>query len=392
MSPATSLSMELSGDTEIGTVAMLVSVEIGADSTTLSYRGCHLRDPAKTLEDYGVRSGEILYAGDPPADPDRPRIVELLRTLRTDPYQMSILKQNNPPLAEAAEANDLDAVAELVLSGDTMRREREFHRAKQAAILEQDPFNVEAQRALEEAIRDENVEQLRQSALEHMPESFAEGSIVMLYIDVVVNGQRLKAFVDSGAQMTIMSAACAERTGIMRLVDRRFQGMAVGVGSQKIIGRVHMYELQIGDDHLPTSFSILENQPMDMLLGLDMLKRHRCIIDLQENCLRIGTTGSSTRFLPESEIPAKERLGGPPPGAAGPAEAGGAGAAMDAGGAAAAPPSYPDDLVQRLTKLPSTMGIAGEFSRAQVIEALTVSDGNADRAASYLLEQAAGLT
>ena len=34
-------------------------------------------------------------------------------------------------------------------------------------------------------------------------------------------------------------------------------------------------QLQIGEDFLPTSFSILEEQPMDMLLGLDMLKRHQ---------------------------------------------------------------------------------------------------------------------
>lgn len=34
-------------------------------------------------------------------------------------------------------------------------------------------------------------------------------------------------------------------------------------------------QVQIEGDFLPCSFSILEEQPMDMLLGLDMLKRHQ---------------------------------------------------------------------------------------------------------------------
>lgn len=36
-----------------------------------------------------------------------------------------------------------------------------------------------------------------------------------------------------------------------------------------------MVQLQIEKDFLTTSFSVLEEQPMDMLLGLDMLKRHQ---------------------------------------------------------------------------------------------------------------------
>lgn len=36
-----------------------------------------------------------------------------------------------------------------------------------------------------------------------------------------------------------------------------------------------MVQIQIEKDFLITSFSVLEDQPMDMLLGLDMLKRHQ---------------------------------------------------------------------------------------------------------------------
>lgn len=91
----------------------------------------------------------------------------------------------------------------------------------------------------------------------------------------------------------------------MRLVDTRWAGIAHGVGTQRIIGRIHTVQIQIGNDHLTTSFTVLAEQSMDMLLGLDMLKRHQCSIDLKKNVLTIGTTGAEAAFLAEGEFKKK---------------------------------------------------------------------------------------
>ena len=69
-----------------------------------------------------------------------------------------------------------------------------------------------------------------------------------------------------------------------------------------------MAQIQIEKDYLTSSFSILEEQPMDMLLGLDMLKKHQCTIDLKRNVLVIGTTGTETPFLAEADLPPCARL------------------------------------------------------------------------------------
>ncbi|CAG7831243.1 unnamed protein product [Allacma fusca] len=223
--------------------------------------------------------------------------------LLNDPEQLAMLEQNNPPLATALKSGDFETFSKQIRQLQQVRHERETQRLR---LLSADPFDLEAQRLIAEEIRQKNIDANMEAAMEFNPESF--GTVVMLYINCKVNGHPVKAFIDSGAQTTIMSTECAERCAIMRLVDTRFSGIAKGVGTQKIIGRIHMVQIQIGNDFLTSSFSILEDQKMDMLLGLDMLKRHQCVIDLNRNILVIGTTKTETPFLPESELPELARL------------------------------------------------------------------------------------
>lgn len=50
--------------------------------------------------------------------------------------------------------------------------------------------------------------------------------------------------------------------------------MAMGVGTAKILGRIHAAELEISGHKIACSFTVLEDNKVDFLFGLDNLKRH----------------------------------------------------------------------------------------------------------------------
>lgn len=232
------------------------------------------------------------------------------------------------------------------------------------------------------------------------------GRVHLLYIEVEVNGYKMKALVDSGAQATIMSPRCAEACGIMRLVDKRFAGVARGVGTATIIGRVHAAQIKIGTLFLPCSFTVMEGKTVDLLLGLDMLKRYQACIDLAKDKLIIQ--GVELPFLGEADVPKEteealeeepkvqgpggttigQRSGvvSPPsgPASAGPSGSAPAAAASRPAAPAAVPPpqpprpQFPDADIEQLMALGAT--------RERAIRALHQTGGNVEYAAALIFE------
>ncbi|KEG10219.1 DNA-damage inducible protein DDI1-like protein [Trypanosoma grayi] len=196
----------------------------------------------------------------------------------------------------------LDQARALIRNLFTSRSARPQQEPHGLPLNESDP---DFQRRLYEAIQRRNVDENFANALEFTPEVFAQ--VTMLYVDCEINKEKVKAFVDCGAQVSLMNVRTAERCGLMRLLDPRMKGLMRGVGEQVSLGRIHMALVNLGGLHIPISLCVLENQSMDFIIGLDQMKRHHMIIDLKENCLRVGTTAIT--FLSEAELPAFARLG-----------------------------------------------------------------------------------
>ena len=317
-------TLDLSPDMTLADVKGLIESELGAPTSTQNvlHNEQPLTDNTKSLRQLSINHGDILAlairapsqqnarrqdrqqggqqsgqqggqeGGVQVPDAERVRLHML-----GDATLMTRMRQERPELAEAAS----DPARFETAWREEQRKAREIQQQQEQEqrLLEDDPFNVEAQTKIEKLIRQQQIARNLETAMEENPESFAR--VTMLYIDVTVNNIPIKAFVDSGAQTTIMSPDAAERCNITHLIDTRWGGIARGVGTAKIIGRVHHAYIQLGQYQAASSFTVMEGKDVDLLLGLDMLKKHRMCIDLQESCLKVHD--DEIEFLPEHEIP-----------------------------------------------------------------------------------------
>jgi len=131
---------------------------------------------------------------------------------------------------------------------------------------------------------------------------------------VIGRGVCVEMMVDTGAQSSVMSVPLARQLNLMERLNRRYQGVAAGVGQAKILGKIENVGVELGHVEFPMDFIVLEAPDNLLLLGLDLMRRYKCIVDLERDVLIFGGKGGVEVTMlpaPEQSIAARNQMGCP---------------------------------------------------------------------------------
>lgn len=315
------IELEVDESTQVDVFKALVEVETGYLNAVqvLIHRGRHLEEIAsQTFKELGIKNNDtILLASieELNNNPQQALMLEAQAFIQQyigNKYLLDQIKANNKELHDAIVNQNVNYVINYIMALKQQAEIKKFQEMQEYQQIEANFMEPESQKKIEQMIKQENINKNLDYAQENMPENFIK--VPMLYIDCSVNNIPIHAFVDSGAQSTILSKKCAEKAELTKLLDERFKGIAIGVGKGKIIGKVHAAPLEIGGHFFPCSFTVMDSDTLnvDLILGLDNLRKHRCCIDLATNTLGIMNGEVRVPFLQEGKAMESFHSGGIP--------------------------------------------------------------------------------
>jgi DNA damage-inducible protein 1 len=158
---------------------------LAADTQNFYLNGRPLTHATQTLDEAGIKDGEMLAvlirrradsqpnasASASAATPTAQRVPDpeaVRQHVLANPQAQDDLRRQKPELF--ALLNDSSRWRQAFEMGRRQEQEADRERRQQIALLNEDPFNIEAQKKIEEIIRQDRVIENLQHAYEHNPE------------------------------------------------------------------------------------------------------------------------------------------------------------------------------------------------------------------------------
>lgn len=300
------IGIEISDEMSLQDLSAYIESETGVpkDEQVLYHNYKRLEGWNRTIAQLGITEGDIIVLSEHQTNSisennftSDDRIEMLRQQIHGDSQLSSQIRKLDPDLF--SKLSDPEVFRDIMIAR-LRGRDANFNvQNEEMRKLHENPEDPENQAKIFEMIRQQQIDENLQLAYDISPESFVQ--VNMLYIKLRINGHETFALVDSGAQQTIIHPKLAEEFGILKFLDKRYAAMSIGIGSARTEGRIHSVPVSLGDSNLevPCSFTVIETH-VGILFGLDMLRRHKCLIDLGQDALLIGE--HKVCFLNESEI------------------------------------------------------------------------------------------
>jgi len=106
-----------------------------------------------------------------------------------------------------------------------------------------------------------------------------------VYVGCSLAGRTVEMLVDTGAQVSVISAPLAKQLDLLKFLDGSQQGVAAGVGSVSILGILRGVPAMLGGMPLVLDLPVLDISEAMLVLGLDQLERLGCVVDLEQRLL-----------------------------------------------------------------------------------------------------------
>ncbi|KAL7522150.1 hypothetical protein ACHAWX_006843 [Stephanocyclus meneghinianus] len=126
----------------------------------------------------------------------------------------------------------------------------------------------------------------------------------MCLIPCTMQNITVEMLVDTGAQSSVLSMPLVKQLGLFNRLDRRTMGVAAGVGRARICGRISNVVCAFGVGHVEflMDFIVLDVSDPLVIIGLDQLRKYKCLVDMEREMLIFGGAGGvEVQMLPADQ-------------------------------------------------------------------------------------------